>query len=81
MTFTLLELAQCAEREVQMRARVYPRFVMSGKLTSEKADREKAMMEEIARRLREEANAYNDGLADLFESSEDGAFGTSIKTG
>lgn len=55
-TFTPEELARCAEREVRQRSRVYPRLVMSGKMRSEQAQRESAMMQEIARMLRAEAD-------------------------
>lgn len=39
----------CAKREVAMRKKVYPRWVQSGKMTAEKAKREIAIMEAIAR--------------------------------
>jgi hypothetical protein len=47
--FTNEELATCAKREVGQRKWVYPRWIANGKLTQTKADREIAMMEEIAR--------------------------------
>lgn len=49
-------LLKCAQREVAMRQRVYPKRVASGKMTQEKADSEVEAMEEIARRL--EINTY-----------------------
>lgn len=57
MTFTAADLAKCAEREVGQRRGVYPRLIGTGRLTQEKADREIQMMAEIARRLREQADA------------------------
>ncbi|MFL5001404.1 MAG: hypothetical protein ACJ8FU_08295 [Xanthobacteraceae bacterium] len=53
--FTVVELARCAEREVQQRRRVYPRLVMKGAMRQDVADRETHMMLEIARRLNAEA--------------------------
>jgi len=55
--FSLDQLARCAEREVQQRHRVYPRLIVSGKMRQEQAAREIAMMQEIACRLRAEAEA------------------------
>ena len=49
------DLAACAEREAKMRRRVYPRWVESGRMTAAQAEREIAMMEEIAGRMRAEA--------------------------
>lgn len=57
MTFTVTELRECAEREVKLRERVYPGRIMTGRMTSEYAARQIAMMEEIARRLRAEEQA------------------------
>lgn len=37
----------CVQRELALRKRVYPRWVLAGKMTQEKADRETALMEEI----------------------------------
>lgn len=42
------EKRRCAEREVKMRKRVYPRWVEQGRMTQEKADEEIALMEAIA---------------------------------
>lgn len=55
--FTLDQLARCAEREVRQRKRVYPRLIATGKMRQDEAERETAMMEEIARRLHAEADA------------------------
>jgi hypothetical protein len=49
MTYTATELAECAAREVKQRRRVYPRLIDQGKMTQSMADRQIAMMEEIAR--------------------------------
>lgn len=38
----------CAEREVKMRKRVYPRWVENGRMTEQQAAREIALMEAIA---------------------------------
>lgn len=39
----------CANREVAMRRKVYPRWVADGRMKQEQADREIAVMEAIAR--------------------------------
>lgn len=57
MTFTVDQLASCAEREVKQRRRVYPRRVEDGKMTQEFANEQIAMMEQIARDLRAKADA------------------------
>ena len=46
--FTAREKADCAEREVKQRAYVYPRRVADGKMTQALADKQIAMMTEIA---------------------------------
>lgn len=48
MPFTNGEKRACAEREVKQRNRVYPRLVENGRMTKEAAEREIAMMKEIA---------------------------------
>jgi hypothetical protein len=45
---TLPDLIACATRETKMRRRVYPRWVEQGKMQSDTANREIAMMETIA---------------------------------
>lgn len=55
-TFTAADLAQCAEREVKQRERVYSRLVDGGKMTQAFADRETNMMRAIATRLRAAAD-------------------------
>jgi hypothetical protein len=54
-TYPLAVLAQCAEREVNLRRRVYPVRVANGRMTQALADRQIAMMEAIAARLKAEA--------------------------
>jgi hypothetical protein len=46
-TITINDKLACAQRELEMRQRVYPRQVASGKLTQTKADREIAVMRAI----------------------------------
>lgn len=41
----------CAAREVRMRARVYPRWVATGKMSQEEATREIAAMQAIVQTL------------------------------
>ena len=45
---TATDKLKCVERELEMRYRVYERQVDKGKMTRAKADREIALMEEIA---------------------------------
>lgn len=45
--YTVPELVSCAAREVAMRRNVYPRYVASGKIKQESADKEIAMMTQI----------------------------------
>lgn len=46
------EKAECAEREVKMRQRVYPRWVADKRMTADKARREIIVMQEIAAEYR-----------------------------
>lgn len=46
--FSAKEKAGAAEREVRQRQRVYPRWVADGRMTQEFADRQIAIMREIA---------------------------------
>ncbi len=55
--FTTLEKLMAIEREIRMRRRVYPKWVSIGKMRSEDAVRELAIMEAIAVDYRERANA------------------------
>ena len=43
-----VEKLKCVEREIAMRRGVYPKWIASGMLKQEKADREIAVMEAIA---------------------------------
>jgi len=47
MTFTAEEKKSCAQRELRMRERVYPRWVSIDRMTDEQAARELALMAEI----------------------------------
>lgn len=49
MTENYVNLYACAKRELEVRRRVYPKWVADGRMYKEKADREIRMMEEIAR--------------------------------
>jgi len=55
-TYTFEELAQCAEREVAIRKRVYPNRVETNRMNILAADREIAMMIRIAEILRKAAS-------------------------
>lgn len=58
--FKLLEeMIECAKREVQMRYKVYPYWVKTGKMTAKKAEKEKALMYAIQKSLQK----IYDGLA------------------
>lgn len=65
-TYTLHQLAACAEREVGKRKWVYPGLIDRKKMTREKVDREIAMMEQIAAMLSAMAKAEG-AKDDLFE--------------
>ncbi len=49
---TLAEQIVCAKRELELRRRVYPRWVASARMTQAKADHEIAAMEAIIGTLR-----------------------------
>ena len=50
--FELLEqMINCAKREVAFRYKVYPRLIANGKMTSEQAEKEKALMYAIQKAL------------------------------
>jgi hypothetical protein len=58
MDVSIEEQVTCAERELRMRERVYPRQVASGKMTDQLAERELRAMTAIVatlRRLRQAA--------------------------
>lgn len=44
---TLLEQLECVNREISLRSRVYPRWVSTGKLTQDLADKEMARMRAV----------------------------------
>lgn len=47
-TFTTEDKLACAEREIRQRRRVYPRLVLTGRMTDAEADVQIALMEAIA---------------------------------
>jgi len=47
-TFTPREKLEAVEREIKMRRKVYPRWIETGKMKRETAEREIAVMEAIA---------------------------------
>ncbi len=51
MKFTYAEMAEAARREVGQRKRVYERLVGNGKMSKTFADRQVAIMEQIAETL------------------------------
>jgi hypothetical protein len=53
--FTAKEKAACAEREVKMRERVYPRWVAEGRVSQAAANVQLAIMQEIADEYRAKA--------------------------
>ncbi|MER8387250.1 hypothetical protein [Mesorhizobium sp. M0968] len=55
--FTARDKAECADREVKQRRRVYPRLVSEGRMTQQLADRQTALMEAIATDYRMVADA------------------------
>ncbi|MGU3416937.1 hypothetical protein [Methylobacterium sp. D54C] len=63
--FTTADLAACAERELAQRRRAYPRWVEAKRMTQALADRQTALMEAIARKLRAEAETEG-AKGDLF---------------
>ena len=62
---SLTDCYQCAKRELALRRRLYPRFVASGKLTQDEADRELLVMEKIMKDYQKQVNDTNEG-APLF---------------
>ena len=63
--FTAADLADCAEREVRQRQRFYPRLIASGRMAQATAERQTALMQAIARKLRAETDAEG-AKEDLF---------------
>lgn len=47
----LKEMIDCVSREVSLRYSVYPKLISSGKMTQEKADREKYLMNLVKKSL------------------------------
>lgn len=45
--YSAAEKRECAERELKMRLRVYPRWVADGKMSRQDADREIELMRQI----------------------------------
>jgi hypothetical protein len=72
MAFTNSDKALCAEREVQMRERVYRVWIAAGKMSQARADRELAIMREIAMEYRDKA-IKDAAAADLFSIRPPGA--------
>lgn len=56
-TFSAKDKAECAERELKQRQRVYPRLVAASRMSQELADRQIAIMAAIAVDYRAAANA------------------------
>ena len=52
--FTSADLVECAQREANFRRWVYPKRVASDRMTQATADREIAMMEAIAEKLKDQ---------------------------
>ena len=55
MTYSAADKLACAERELKMRERVYPRWVANGKMTEAKARQETETMRAIAEDYRAQA--------------------------
>lgn len=62
---TAAELLKCAQRELAMRERVYPRRLAEGKMSQQSADHETDCMAAIVKLLEEKAKA-EDPQQDLF---------------
>ncbi len=52
MTVPIADQIACVERELRMRARVYPGWIAAGRMTREKADAETRAMEAVLMTLR-----------------------------
>ncbi|GJE13649.1 hypothetical protein [Methylobacterium longum] len=66
--FIATDLADCTERELAQRRRAYPRWVKAKRMTQALADRQIALMQATARKLRAEADAEG-AKGDLFGRS------------
>lgn len=65
LTFSTADLAECAECELAQRRRAYPRWIEAKRMTQALADRQTALMQAIAHKLRAEAGV-EDVKGDLF---------------
>ncbi len=63
MSITRKDLAACANRELALRRKVYPRFIEQGKMKRAEADREIALMQAIYRILISLPNDVTDKLS------------------
>ncbi len=54
MAFTAAELRACAERELNMRKRVYQNRILTGRMSEQKATRETQLMQAIVDHFREQ---------------------------
>jgi hypothetical protein len=52
-TPTIADLIKCAERELALRERVYPKLVLKGKMRIATANREIVLMKEIVEQLKQ----------------------------
>jgi hypothetical protein len=57
LSISAADKLRCAERELKYRARTYPRLVEQHKMSQATADREIAVMKEIAADMREQVEA------------------------
>jgi len=62
---TIDDQIKCAERELAMRKRVYPRWITAKKMSEEKANREIAVMESIIKTLKAVKKIENGQLLEL----------------
>lgn len=63
ISISLEDQIRCVAREIAMRKRIYPRWVNTGRMTREEADREIALMQEVLVTLRKGVTC---GTASLF---------------
>ena len=63
LPITRQDMLGCAERELEMRRKVYPRWVSAGKMKQAKADREIELMAAIVNELRGGVAESNGRLA------------------
>jgi hypothetical protein len=72
---TISEQIRCAQRELSLRERVYPRWVSDRRMTQDKADREIAGMRAVIATL-EHVRALIDDVANLDTTGDDDGHGT-----